>query len=177
MLLSFIVLQFVLILICLICAYWYPIQRYLWRYLSAIVIYFPLSLYIAQFWHHGFSEDPNMWGVFGDYIGGVYNVITSVLIFYITYKIQKHDKKQETVAIELLQQLDKLSKNNYHHKTIEKVLKYLREDAALLDEMLKSNIVSLMDNYTRVRSEGIAKNLSLEKAVTNKLNQLAYGGK
>lgn len=54
------------------------------------------GLYILNFHDHEISKNPEEWGQFGDYIGGVLNALVSVLnlilITYLTVKIAKIDE-------------------------------------------------------------------------------------
>lgn len=57
----------------------------------AIIGSIPLLVYCCQFGgtDSHLSDDPEDWAFFGDYIGGVYSVILTCLLTYLTYFLQK----------------------------------------------------------------------------------------
>ena len=119
MLFTFILLQIIFILLFLflyLIDKKYPFISYKWIFIPIYILYLPISTYISQFWHHGFSEDPNMWGVFGDYVGGTYNVLTSLLLAYISYRMSKyqtHGEITQKAAKEILEQVLSIKKKNF----------------------------------------------------------------
>lgn len=156
----------------------YSVKAYLWCYLSAFVLFLPVATYISQFWDHPFSEDPNSWGVFGDFIGGTYNILVSLLLAYISYRVSKMQTSAEkimSIANDLYNQIKSLPGKNYHHKSIEKVQRTLKDNDLFIDGLLKECILALLDDYTTHRAESTPINYGLENAVLNQLMKLANG--
>ena len=60
-----------------------------WLVLGCILLFIPLSFYIYTFGSNGISGDTEKWAQFGDYIGGTYSVLLSVLVIYIARKLTK----------------------------------------------------------------------------------------
>lgn len=155
----------------------YPFSRYKWIYVSGFILYIPATLYISQFWHHEISDDPNDWGVFGDYIGGIYNVLTSLLVAYISYKLSKMQARGDyarKAASDILSQVLSMKKKNYHHMSIDKLLRQAKNNEIYIGKLLKENIYMLADNYVQVKYENIAVNTNLEQAVIKELQAIAY---
>lgn len=155
----------------------YPFFRYKWIYVAVFILYIPAILYISQFWHHKISDDPNDWGVFGDYIGGIYNVLTSLLVAYISYKLSKMQSRGEyarKVASEILSQVQSMKSKNYHHKSIDKLRRQVKDNEPYIGNLLKENIFMLADNYVQVRYDRKAVNTNLEQAVIKELQSIAY---
>lgn len=171
--------EFVLfILVAFVLSRKFSLKKYLWCYISALVLFLPASTYISQFWDHPFSEDPNSWGVFGDYIGGTYNILVSLLLAYISYRVSKMQTSAEkimSVANELYNQIKSLPRKNYHHKSIEKVQRTLKDNELYIDDLLMDSILALMDDYTTHRADSTPINDRLETAVLNQLMKLANG--
>lgn len=176
MLISFIVLLIFFAVGCIVFHHWHPINKYPWYYLAAMVMFLPASVYLSQFWNHPFSEDPNMWGVFGDYIGGVYNVLSSILIAVITYRLSKMKTSREhtaEIANDILSQIDVMRNNHYHHKSVTKFFSMVRKNEFYFSELLKNSLYELHDSYTRHRVEKIPINDGLEKSVIKQLKRMA----
>jgi tetratricopeptide (TPR) repeat protein len=58
-----------------------------------ILLILPIGIYIINFYSNGISKNPENWGVFGDFFGGVLNPIISligtILLGYLTYMVSK----------------------------------------------------------------------------------------
>lgn len=175
---AFLLLQLLFLIISLFINFFYPFKRHKWKYIAAYILYVPVTTYISQFWHHNISDEPSNWGVFGDYIGGVYNVLTSLLVAYISYKISKMQTRGEytrSTAIDILNQIQTMKTKNYHHKSIDKLRRQAKENETYIGKLLKDNIIMLADNYVQVRYDHNPVNINLEKAVITELKEIAYG--
>lgn len=64
-----------------------------WLVLVCLLLFIPLIFYIYTFASNGISDDTEKWAQFGDYIGGTYSVLLSVLMIYIARKLTKRMKK------------------------------------------------------------------------------------
>lgn len=177
MFVAFSLLLLIFIALSFIANFVYPFSRYRWIYISVFILYIPATLYISQFWHHKFSDDPNDWGVFGDYIGGIYNVLTSLLLAYISYKISKMQTRGEharNAAIDILSQIQSMKAKNYHHKSIDKLRRQAKDNETYIGKLLKENINMLADNYVQVKYDKEAVNQNLEQAVIKELKAMTY---
>lgn len=56
-------------------------KNILW--LSLVVFIIPIGIYWLQFRTAGMSNDPEKWAQFGDYVGGVYSVLVTILAIYL----------------------------------------------------------------------------------------------
>ena len=54
----------------------------------------PILGYVSKFHSCNFSDDPADWGVFGDYIGGVYSVLIAILVVYLTRNLSRSDEEK-----------------------------------------------------------------------------------
>ncbi|WP_394665931.1 hypothetical protein [uncultured Chryseobacterium sp.] len=57
-----------------------------------------VGIYVYNLWGNGISDDPEQWGQFGDYFGGVLNPILTIfnliLVVYLTFKISYLEKNR-----------------------------------------------------------------------------------
>src|SRR5687768_8624156 len=63
----------------------YPVKKYIWLFGGVAIL--ALLLYAIRFIDRGWSTDPGDWGVFGDYIGGVFNPIIALITLLVTIRI------------------------------------------------------------------------------------------
>jgi uncharacterized membrane protein len=71
-----------------------------WKYkiliaLVILIVLTPTAIYILQFGNRPLSSDPQTWGTFGDYIGGLINPVIGILTLIITIIIALELKKIE----------------------------------------------------------------------------------
>lgn len=173
----FILLQILFIVLSFIVNLFYPFSRNRWIYIAVFILNIPATLYISQFCHHEFSDDPNDWGVFGDYFGGIYNVLTSLLLAFISYKINKMQSRSEyarNAANDILSQVQSMKSKKYHHKSIDKLRRQAKDNETYIGKLLKENIIMLADNYVQVKYDKEAVNQNLEQAVIKELKAMAY---
>lgn len=64
--------------------------------LLAFIMCIPILAYICNFGCNGISEDVSDWANFGDYIGGVYSVLITILAIYLTRELNQRDKQKES---------------------------------------------------------------------------------
>lgn len=62
----------------------------------AFIMCIPILAYICNFGCNGISEDVSDWANFGDYIGGVYSVLVTVLAIYLAQELNHRDKLKES---------------------------------------------------------------------------------
>ena len=173
---SFIILQVAFIVIALVVNTKYSFKLYKWFYVWAYILYIPIVSYLAQFWQFQISENPSDWGVFGDFMGGTYNVLISLFVAYISYrvtKIQKRDEYSRNVAQEILKQVKSMKTKKYHHYSIDKLRRQTKDNEIYIGKLLKENLVMLADNYVQVKSDNAPVITNLEQAVINELKSIA----
>ena len=66
--------------------------------LGIILLVIPIVFYIIYFSDYSISNNPADWGVFGDYVGGIYGGLFTCLItllaVYLARALTKKDQKQ-----------------------------------------------------------------------------------
>lgn len=69
------------------------IKKYhLW--VMAVVLCIPILCYIINFASYGVSGNVSDWAAFGDYIGGVYSVVLTIVLVYVSYSLNKKAKRE-----------------------------------------------------------------------------------
>lgn len=78
--------------------------------ISVIICLIPITCYIIKFSGHALSDDPIVWGTFGDFLGGTINTILSmsslVILAILTSSINKQSNAENKKNSFLLRRLD-----------------------------------------------------------------------
>lgn len=145
----------------------------IWIYILAIIVGLLTALilgsYILNFGKYNLSDDPNDWGTFGDYVGGLLNPLLSIVNILITYYIarivskfsEKESDKQEQAQLRVIKsqmrfeawkdfksEIDKLFAK-INDSIIEQnhdLIKYFVSETVKSIESFKDNYVHLFDN-------------------------------
>ena len=120
---------------------WNSIKNYFKRHFLAILIVLaiiPLVFYFCKFHSYNLSDDPADWGVFGDYIGGVYSVLIAILVVYITRNLNKRDEekrlKKEALR-EVYMQITKIQMNQtVNQNKLTKLFRLIEESKLFIDD-------------------------------------------
>jgi hypothetical protein len=110
----------------------------------------PIGIYIFYFWDHPISNNPTDWGVFGDFIGGVYSVIVTILAVYLARALTKRDHKREKqfkAAETLYNQITTIENNNYNRNSIEKLKRDIHSNELYLEPSITNDIIKLADQF------------------------------
>ena len=78
----------------------------------------PILIYVLRFHDYELSDNPADWGVFGDYIGGVYSVLIALLVVYITRNLSRHDEEKR-LKKEALREVYKQITNIQQKQTVD----------------------------------------------------------
>lgn len=147
--------------------------RYKFQIVAGILLLLPICAYITNFCDHGFSEDPAMWGVFGDFIGGVYNVLVAVLVFYVSRHLDKKEakaNKKAKAAYEIKSQIEKFESSKNRTKTVEKLTDLILTNKEVLGKSTYQILMALNDNLQHVVNKESEINKQLKKDVTDALD-------
>lgn len=94
----------------------------------------PICVYFWTFRSYSISDDPNDWGVFGDYIGGIYGgfftCLITILAIYLARALTKRDLRQfktSAAAEKLYKQICVIENNGYNLNSINKLLRDIKE--------------------------------------------------
>lgn len=110
----------------------------------------PLISYLINFRNLEISDKPSDWGIFGDYIGGIYSIITVFWVIYLTRYLTKKDtmdSSRKKAAESLYFQIKKICTNNYNRNCITKLQKETDLNSLYISSDLQSKIMRLADSY------------------------------
>ena len=143
----------------------------------AIVFFSPIVFYILQFWQLDISKDPNDWAVFGNYIGGIYSIFSSIVIFILGYKMTKVDeennKRKKAVGL-ILEQIGKIKNSKNKVESITKLQNLIISHRVFVSDNLFYKLRAYADNYLSSLKNEQELNISLEEEVTRGLKKI-YG--
>lgn len=149
-------------------------------WLSLIVLSLPIGAYVIQFHGYDVSDDPENWAQFGDYIGGTYSVLITILAIYIARNLSQKDEtqiKRQRVAENFVKQISKIKKCTEEHQKIQSVNKFMRmidESQLVLSSALQISLQELGDYYLN-RIGGAPENIAFEESKKQELVQLYHG--
>lgn len=141
-------------------------KRNQFRLLAILVMLMPLGAYMLNFGDYKFSDDPAMWGVFGDYIGGVYNVLVAILVFYISHNLDKKEERQHKkvkAAYDIKKQIEKFESSRNKTKTVERLANLILTNKDILGSPTYRMLLSLNDHFQHVINENIPLNIQQKK--------------
>lgn len=98
-------------------------------FISLLFIFVPISFYVIKFWNHTFSNDPAVWGTFGDYVGGTINTILSlsslVILAILTNSVNKQSNEENKKINFLLRRLDSYDQLTCYLNEIGQIIMHL----------------------------------------------------
>lgn len=140
-----------------------------------LIFLIPIAVYFIHFCGYSISDNPSDWGVFGDYIGGIYNVLVAILIFILSYRLEKDNKRRAKLmnaAEEITKQIGKIKGSGNKIKSTEKLITLVISKKLLFDSSLYEQLTELTDNYQRANKKEEDINDALEKKVLRNLKRL-----
>lgn len=152
-----------------------------WLFLGCISLFIPLTFYICTFASNGLSDDTEKWAQFGDYIGGTYSVLLSVLVIYIARKLTKKDEKvnKEKNAVDLIfQQILKIERCvDFHQKTqaVNKLMRMIDTHQLHISDEIRTCIEDFANYYLARINDSNDEDLVYENSVKEKLKEAYYG--
>lgn len=147
--------------------------------IGIIVLLIPIGTYYLYFGNYPISNDPADWGVFGDYLsgiyGGVYSVVVTILAFYLGRALTKKDSKKEKTrqaAETLYNQIKTIENNNYNRNSIEKLKREINYNELHIPKDLQEDMISLTDMYLEKKDGTGNIDLELDESVKLQLKNL-----
>lgn len=148
------------------------LERFLYKYgllvLGLPAAIFPLAFYVFHFHSYHISNDPVDWGVFGDFVGGVYSVLVAFLVVFLARKLDRKDEEQRVKKEALRAVYDQITfiqrDQKPNQNKVTKLFRLIEESKLFIDD----------DFYDRLK--GLANHLSaqgrdrqLEKEIKDEL--------
>lgn len=142
--------------------------------ITSLISVIPIAFYVWHFRRLDISDNPEDWGVFGDYIGGVYGVLTTILLFFVGLQLGKREdkRKRKIKAIEeIIQQIGKIKNSKNKIQTIGKLQNLIYSNRVYFNDILFNQLTVLSDHYLEVCKEHKEMNEQLEDDVLKKLKK------
>ena len=137
-----------------------------WKKVGLVLLMIiPVALYVIKFGGYKISDDPQDWGVFGDYIGGVYTVLVTLFAIYLTRNLEKRDAERAKAKAAVSAIYEQLAKINYQHvdlSSADKLLRLTKENELYLPQYLIEKLIELHDDYVEAKDEPNKFNLQNE---------------
>ena len=145
------------------------------KVLIIVLLLIPLISYVLKFGGTSLSDNPQDWGVFGDYVGGVYSILVSILAIFLARIIDRKDSeaKSRKDAIQKINKQILLIKNNhYNRKSVSKLLRLISEYQIFLPKELYDRLKQLYDYYLLKNEDKQCVYSQLESIILQELKQL-----
>ena len=152
---------------------WVKITNFFNRHFLLILLVLaivPIAVYVWEFHSYMFSENPADWGVFGDYIGGVYSVIIAILVVYITRNLEKRDEekrlKKEALRQVYLQITSIQQKQTVNQNKLTKLFRLIEESKLYIDDGFYERLKNLANFWGE-----LGRNRKMEMEVLDELKE------
>ncbi|MBR3626775.1 MAG: hypothetical protein IKN48_10665 [Bacteroidaceae bacterium] len=149
-------------------------KLFLWILLFVAVVA-PILVYILFFKDLSISHDPNDWGIFGDYIGGVYSVILTIVLVYITRFLNKKDEKKsrkDDAIYKIYTRITALEKGGYKKiQDIDNLLIFIESNKLILREDIYLSLIDITDYFKSISDKSPQEDYTKVSRLKNKLKQ------
>lgn len=129
---------------------WLCKQITLKRLAAFILLVLPVVVYVIQFGKYNISDNPADWGVFGDYIGGVYTVLVTFFAIYLSRSLQKKDAEKNKAKAAVSVIYEQIGKIDYQHvdmRSVNRLLRLVKENELYVPQYLFDKLTDLYDDY------------------------------
>lgn len=148
---------------------------FLWNNkISVVVILFPVLCYVWRFAGNGLSNDTEKWAQFGDYIGGTYSVILSILVIYIARNLTRKDEvsnRRKNAIDEIFKQIIKIESlvpGTQKASAANRLLRLTHEHQLHISEGLYNDLENLANYYIQI-SNNAPVDVAYESSMKEKL--------
>lgn len=148
---------------------------------SIVALLIPIGGYLYKFYGAGISDDPEKWAQFGDYIGGIYSVLITILAIYLARNLSLKDevasKRREAIDDLFLQitKIEQCSEVNAKTQAINKLIRLVHLHQLHVSDGLCDDVERLADYYLERIGGTAVENQELVEGIKNKLKKAYYG--
>ena len=145
------------------------------KFLLVLLIAAPMIFYMLQFCKAGISGNPANWGAFGDYVGGVYSVMVTVLVIYLTRVLDKNEAKRvkrQEAAENLYKQIQKIDNQNVDMRIVNKLLRDIEINSLYFADDLKDRLINLYDYFVQLKEGTTNINEGKEQRILTELKRI-----
>lgn len=157
-------------------------MKHIKQILLAVLLLLPLLVYIAKFGSYEWSDSPEDWASFGDYVGGLYSGVLATMLTVVIYWYNKKEKeeRERKVVVNLI--YPHLGEFFYKFDTggtpqIEDVNKFTKaviSNKIILPKNLFEDLIDFSD-YCKDVVNGAVRDFSKEVEMENKLRKYCNG--
>lgn len=118
-----------------------------------LLIFMPIMVYVFRFSGTGFSDNPADWGTFGDYIGGVYSVVLTIVLVYVTHVINKRDNESnecKKAIKEIYCMITQIDTSKINLDLIHQIYRCIDANSLHLRKDIREKMIREMDYYVCV---------------------------
>lgn len=143
--------------------------------LIVILGFMPLGFYCYKFGgvNSHLSDNPEHWAFFGDYIGGVYSVILTCILTYLTFYLQKKgsiSKSRKEVIRELFSRVNQLNRTNkLRIKDLNSFTNFIIDSEILFQNEEEYKVFIIISDYYKAVSTNGCRNPDKELLIKNKI--------
>lgn len=120
---------------------------------SVLVVILIIGLYIVHFYENKISNDPTIWGAFGDYIGGTVNTVISlsslIILACLTYQLSKDESQRNKEVALLLRRIEVYDLVSAFLSDIKRYKINLFQEINSIENDLSHNPPLNLDHHTR----------------------------
>lgn len=140
--------------------------------LAIVACIIPVVAYYVRFRSFGLSKDPTDWGTFGDYIGGVYSVILSIIAIYVTYMIREREdksKEKRKVLTDLYKTINSIKSEEIDLQKVNRIVSLADNNQLLLPKIIYADIIRYSDYLKEIYGKPSKIDLQTEKRIKDEL--------
>lgn len=148
------------------------------KLIGCVIMVLPIIIYFMKFRHFSISNNPEDWGIFGDYIGRIYGgffaCLIMILVIYLAHALNKEDEKRKKisqVAEDLYNQIKKIESNNYNLNSINKLRRDINNNSLYIKGIM-DDLIDLCDNFQSISDQTASEDFKLKEHVLSQLESL-----
>lgn len=140
-----------------------------------LILLMPIALYVYIFRDFEISKNPSDWSDFGGYVGGVYSVLLTVFVVYLSRQLYKRDEiqsKRKKAVEEIYLQIAKIKIKKINIQHVNKIYSIALMNKLYITDETYNKVINLADHYLEVAGESCSLNTVLDTAVKNHLKSI-----
>ena len=147
-----------------------------WKWTGGVLLLIvPIAVWMIQFGSCSISDNPEDWGSFGDYIGGVYTVIVTFFAIHLTRFLQNRDverNKAKTAYGSLYEQICKINYQQVDLRSVKRLLRLTNEYELYIPTDVYVKLTELYDDYLEAKVHPETFQLEKEVQLKKRLKKL-----
>ena len=153
----------------------YKTKRILVICFIILIVLFPIAFYCYNFRRYSLSNNPEYWGFFGDYIGGVYSVVLTMALFYISYLLNKQEigyRKLSNAVKEIYDLIPSTNSRKIDIKKINKLNRLIDVYENVLPKNIYEDLINISNYYREIENDPSKRDKHREEDIKDALKRL-----